>query len=246
MFYFEKINGKRILKSSVLDGLNHFFTTRETVIKTKEQEFENIVAENKRDICKFLDIDEQNLIHPSQTHTSHIEVAQVGKNSYPDTDGLILTNKEQAIFLNFADCTPVIIFDPKNHIGAVSHAGWRGTAGNIASKTVEKMKKEFGSEPTDLKCAIGPAISFCCYNVGEEVLMQLKATVKNFEGLSEIRQGNIFVDLKNINKQQLIEAGVKPENIDVCPYCTVCNNDLFFSYRNEHATTNRHSAVIRL
>ena len=108
------------------------------------------------------------------------------------------------------------------------------------------MIKEFGSEPTDLKCAIGPAISFCCYNVGQEVLTQLKATVKNFEGLSEVRQGNIFVDLKNINKEQLIEAGVKPENIDVCPYCTVCNNDLFFSYRNEHATTNRHSAVIRL
>ena len=64
MFYFEKINGKRILKSTVLDGLNHFFTTRETVIKTKEPEFEDIVAENKRDICKFLDIDEQNLIHP--------------------------------------------------------------------------------------------------------------------------------------------------------------------------------------
>lgn len=246
MFYFKKINGKRILKSSVLDGLNHFFTTRETVIKTKEPEFENNVAENKREICKFLNIDEQNLIHPSQTHTSHIEVAQVGKNSYPDTDGLILTNKEQAVFLNFADCTPVIIFDSKNRIGAVSHAGWRGTAGSIASKTVEKMIKEFGSEPTDLKCAIGPAISFCCYNVGQEVLTQLKATVKNFEGLSEVRQGNIFVDLKNINKQQLIEAGVKPENIDVCPYCTVCNNDLFFSYRNEHATTNRHSAVIRL
>lgn len=63
MFYFKKINGKRILKSSVLDGLNHFFTTRETVIKTKEPEFENDVAENKRDICKFLNIDEQNLIH---------------------------------------------------------------------------------------------------------------------------------------------------------------------------------------
>ena len=71
-------------------------------------------------------------------------------------------------------------------------------------------------------------------------------TVKNFDRLSEIREGNIYIDLKGINKQQLIEVGVKPENIDVCTYCTVCNNDLFFSYRNENATTNRHSAVIKL
>ena len=160
MFYFEEINGKKILKSSLLNGLNHFFTTRETVIKTKEPEFEQIVKDNKKDVCELFGISEENLVHPSQTHTSHIEVAQVGKNSYPDTDGLILTNKEQAIYLNFADCTPVIIFDPIKHIGAVSHAGWRGTAGNIASKTVEKMAKDFGSNPVDLKCAIGPAISF--------------------------------------------------------------------------------------
>lgn len=176
----------------------------------------------------------------------HIEVAKIGKNLYPDTDGLILTNNNQAIYLNFADCTPVIIFDAIKNIGAVSHAGWRGTAGNISSKTVEKMKEEFGSNPQDLKCAIGPAISFCCYNVGEEVLEKVKMTVKNFDRLSEIREGNIYIDLKGINKQQLIEVGVKPENIDVCPYCTVCNNDLFFSYRNENATTNRHSAVIKL
>ena len=186
MFYFEKINGKKILKSSVLDGLNHFFTTRESVIKTKEPDFEKVVEENKKDICEFLRISKENLIHPSQTHTSHIEVAKIGKNLYPDTDGLILTNNDQAIYLNFADCTPVIIFDAIKNIGAVSHAGWRGTAGNIASKTVEKMKEEFGSNPQDLKCAIGPAISFCCYNVGEEVLEKVKMTVKNFDRLSEL------------------------------------------------------------
>ncbi len=246
MFYFEEIYGKKILKSSLLSGLNHFFTTRETVIKTKEPNFEKLVDDNKKEVCDFLGIVEENFIHPSQTHTSHIEVAQIGKNLYPDTDGLILTNKEQAIYLNFADCTPVIIYDPIKHIGAVSHAGWRGTAGKIASKTVEKMANEFGSNPANLKCAIGPAISFCCYNVGEEVLQKMKETVENFDSLSEIRQGNIYINLKGINRQQLIEVGVKPENIDVCPYCTVCNNDLFFSYRNENATTNRHSAVIKL
>lgn len=244
MFYFEEINGKKILKSSVLNGLQHFFTTRESVIKTKEPDCEETVKENKKDICKFLGIEEENLIHPSQTHTSNVEIAKAGISSYPDTDGLILANSEQAVYLNFADCTPVIIYDFENKIAAVSHAGWRGTAGNIASKTVQKMKDEFGSKPKNLKSAIGPAISFCCYNVGEDVYRQLSQTVDDFSGLYEVRQGNIYVDLKGINKRQLEEAGVK--EIDVCPYCTVCNNELFFSYRKENATTNRHSAVIKL
>lgn len=239
-------SAEKNIKSSILDGLNHFFTTRESVIKTKEPEFESPVAENIKGVCEFLKIKENNLIHPSQTHTSNIDIAKIGVSSYPETDGLILTNKEQALFLNFADCTPVIIYDSKKHIAAVSHAGWRGTAGMIASKTVEKMVSEFGSKTDDLKAAIGPAISFCCYNVGEDVYRQLSQTVKDFTGLYEIRQGDIFVDLKGINKRQLIEAGIDENNIDVCPYCTVCNNNLFFSYRKENATTNRHSAVIKL
>lgn len=244
MFYFEEINGKKILKSSVLNGLQHFFTTRESVIKTKEPDCEETVKENKNDVCNFLGIEEENLIYPSQTHTSNVEIARTGISSYPDTDGLILANSEQAVYLNFADCTPVIIYDFENKIAAVSHAGWRGTAGNIASKTVQKMKDEFGSKPENLKSVIGPAISFCCYNVGEDVYRQLSQTVDDFSGLYEVRQGNIYVDLKGINKRQLEEAGVK--EIDVCPYCTVCNNELFFSYRKENATTNRHSAVIKL
>lgn len=72
MFYFDEINGKRIVKSSVLAGLNHFFTTRESVIKTKEPDFEEVVAENKKDVCEYFGIDENNLIHPSQTHTSYV------------------------------------------------------------------------------------------------------------------------------------------------------------------------------
>ncbi len=241
MFYFDEINGKKILRSDLIKT-EHFFTTRESFIKTKEADFEKIAQNNREEIKKYLQVN--NLISPKQTHTSNIEIVQLGKEEYPDTDGLILTEKDTAIFLNFADCTPVIIYDNKQNISAVSHAGWRGTAGNIASKTVEKMIKEFSSNPANITAAIGPAISMCCYNVGEEVFEQLKATVKNFNNLYEIRNGEIFVDLKGINKRQLEECGVK--EIDVCPYCTVCDNDMFFSYRKENATTNRHSAVLKL
>lgn len=242
MFYFENICGKKVLKSSVLNGLNHFFTTRESIIKTKEPDFEELVERNRKDFCEYFGVKE--LVYPSQTHTSNVEIATPERKEYPDTDGLILTNKEQAIFLNFADCTPLIFYDGK--ICAVSHAGWRGTEGKIAVKTVEKMVLEFNSPLENIKCAIGPAISYCCYNVGEDVLKKLSVTVKNFVGLSEVRNGAVYVDLKGINRQQLVEFGLKEENIDICPYCTVCNNDLFFSYRKENATTNRHSAVVKL
>ncbi len=221
MFYFDEINGKKVLKSTLLDGANHFFTTRGYALS---------------------DVMSGELVHPTQTHTSHIEIAQIGKSDYPDTDGMILTNKEQTLYLNFADCTPLIFYDFEKNIAAVSHAGWRGTAGLIAVKTVEKMRNEFGCE--NIKCAIGPAIGFCCYNVGEDVYRQLMATVKNQDGLAEIRNGDIFVNLKAINKRQLEEAGIK--EIDVCPYCTVCNNELFYSYRKENGTKLRHCAVIKL
>ncbi len=245
MFYFDTINGRKILKSDFITGnAECFFTTRETVIKTKEPAFENLVEENKKLICDFLQIKRANLISPKQTHTSHIENAKEGKSDYPDTDGLILNNKEQAVFLNFADCTPVILYDKKQNVGAVVHAGWRGTAGKIAANAAEKMIKEFGSNPQELTAVIGPAISLCCYNVGDEVFEKLKTTVSDFEGLYEIRNGEKFVDLKNINARQLKEAGI--QEIDVCPYCTCCDNDMFFSYRKENATTNRHSAVLRL
>lgn len=106
------------------------------------------------------------------------------------------------------------------------------------------MIDEFGSKADNIIAIIGPAISLCCYNVGQEVFEKLKETVSDFEGLYEIRNGEIFVDLKGINKRQLEECGV--QKIDICPYCTVCDNDMFFSYRKENSTTNRHSAILKL
>lgn len=244
MFYFDKIKDKTVMKSDLLAEVNHFFTTRESVIKTQDANFEKIVQNNKKDFSNYFGILSENFINPTQTHSTNVEVAQVGKCEYPECDGLILTNKEQGIFLNFADCTPVIIYDKIQKIGAVVHAGWRGTAGKISALTVKKMVREFGSNPCNLSVAIGPAISMCCYNVGEDVLEKLISTVSDKNGIFEERNGQFFVDLKEINHRQLLEVGV--EEVDVCPYCTVCNNDLFFSYRKENATTNRHSAVLKL
>ena len=245
MFYFENIEGKRILKSDLIKNAQAFFTTRDICICDKGAGLDqDEITRNKKLIADYLGIGSQSVVSPTQTHSTNIDVARISQYDYPDTDGLILTNNNLGIYLNFADCTPVILYDEKQNIGAVSHAGWRGTAGKIAGMTVEKMKNEFNSNSADIVALIGPAIGFCCYDVGEEVFEKLSTTVTNFSGLYEIREGKIFVDLKNINKCQLEESGI--ERIDVCPYCTVHNNDLFYSYRNENGTTLRHSAVLKL
>lgn len=261
MFYFDNINGKKVLKSDLIEGMTCFFTTRESIICDKSlqtvpnQAFKaqdpvqndkilKTITENKKIICNYLKIEEKNLLSPDQTHSANIDIAVENNNSYPDTDALILKDRNLGIFLNFADCTPVVIYDNEQNFGAIAHAGWRGTAQKIAPLTVERMVKELGSKPKNITAVIGPAIGFCCYNVGNEVYQKLSQTVENFDGLAEIRDNKIYVDLKEVNKRQLEETGIKM--IDVCPYCTVCNNEDFFSYRKENATTSRHSAVIKL
>jgi len=234
MFYFEKIDNKKILKSTLID--NAFFTTKESFIYTKDSQFEEITHQNKQSIKAFLNI--ENLISPIQEHTANIKIVNK-KDQYINTDGLILTKKDSAIFLNFADCVPLIFYEKEKNIGAIAHAGWRGTAQKIGIKTIQKMQR-LGCKIENIQAIIGPCIDKCCFEVKEDVQKKLYQTIN----LNPPHQEKIFVDLKEINKLQLQSLGIK--NIDICPYCTVCNNDLFFSYRKENATKNRHSAILYL
>lgn len=244
MFYFENINGKRILKSDFIKDAQAFFTTRDLCLCDKENDKNIEILNNREIISDYLKINKNNLIYPEQTHSANIDIAIETRHDYPDCDALILTEKNIGIFLNFADCTPIILYDKEQNIGAIAHAGWRGTAQKIAPLTAQKLVKDFNSKIENIIAVIGPAIGFCCYNVGQDVYEKLSKTVSKFEGLFEIRNGEIFVDLKGINRQQLEEIGIR--KIDVCPYCTVHNNDLFYSYRNENGTGKRHSAVLNL
>ena len=253
MFYFENINGKRILKSDFIKDVEAFFTTRDLCLCDKENDKNIEILNNREIISKHLKIDKNKFIYPEQTHSANIDIAIETRQDYPDCDALILTKKNLGIFLNFADCTPIILYDKIQNIGAIAHAGWRGTAQKIAPLTAQKLVENFNSNIENIIAIIGPAIGFCCYNVGQDVYEKLSKTVENFEGLYKINphpnplpseREKIFVDLKNINKRQLEEIGI--QKIDVCPYCTVHNNDLFYSYRNESGTGKRHSAVLRL
>ena len=228
MFRIKKINNQDVYYSDILN-VEHFFTSRNLELK-----------ENIDSISSYLKIEPKNLIKPNQTHSDNVEIIEENKKEYPNCDSLILNKKDYAIYLNFADCTPVILYDEKNNIGAIAHAGWRGTAQKIAPKTILKMQKIFNSKPKNITAIIGPCISFKHFETYEEALIQLKNSVENKENLFR----DNFADLKGINKQQLLEIGVK--KIDICPYCTIDDNDKFFSYRKENKTSKRHSAVIKI
>ena len=229
MFYFEEINSYKVLKSDlgVKEGVNYCFTTK-TLPSLNKDEWGNVIFPNS-----------QKIISPQQTHSDNIEIVDECLE-YPDTDGLIVTQKNIPIALRFADCTPIIFYDTENKIGAISHAGWRGTAQKIGPKTIEKMRLKFDTKSENVIAIIGPAIGLCCYEVSDEVRGKLLETVTDTTNLTNGKN----VDLKQINKRLLEEFGVT--KIDVCPYCTSCDNDLFYSYRKENGTQERHYAMLML
>lgn len=146
-----------------------------------------------------------------------------------------------------ADCVPVLLGDPKTKSFAAIHAGWRGTAQSIVVKTIEKMRGKFETDAKNLTAAIGAA-AICGYEIGQDVI---DAFAENFHDSENIftptRDGHAFVNLHLANRRQLLSAGVLPENIFTAPLCTMENNDLFFSYRQDrklYGKTGRLLSVI--
>ena len=234
MFYFDKIEEKKILRSDLIKEIDCFFTTREFCLYSKTED----MAYNREILEKYLGE------KPATNKPVHgINIAKVNENKkfYENTDGLLIEG-HGAAFMNFGDCTPLIFYC--NNVIIVSHAGWRGTVQKMAQVSVKKLADDYGFDSKDIKAVIGPSICKNCYNVGEDVYKELYQTIKNPEGLFTIKENKFFVDLKGINKQQLIESGVK--QIDVCPYCTACGEKLFFSYRYENQTGYRHNAVVKI
>lgn len=242
MFKLEKFMGKRILTSSLVQDecVTAFFTTRDLPLKAGElYDMEKEIENNKMLVCEGFGIPFEKLVIPEQTHSSNVEVITVGRSEYLCTDGLITNQRGIAIALNFADCVPIIFYDSIKKVVAVAHAGWRGTVAKIGPKTVEKMVDEFGCKVENIIALIGPAIGKCCFEVKADVLKELVDCVDGNCGDSV---SGMHVDLKSINKIQLLASGVK--KIDLCEYCTSCQSELFFSYRREKGKTARHSAVI--
>ena len=214
------------------------------------------VLENYKIICNAAGIDYSHLVLSHQTHTNNILTVtenDIGKGifrerDYENIDGLITNCRGVALVTQYADCTPLLFCDPVKKVIATSHAGWRGSAAEIGIKTVKRMQEEFGCNPKDIIAAIGPSICADCYEVDTPLY-------NAFETLESVDVNSIFksvdethfkLDLWEANRQMLIYAGIKEENIDVTDLCTCCNSKYLHSHRFTGGKRGTLAAIIEL
>lgn len=204
------------------------------------------VIENRRIIEKKFDIAPGNIKTCTQVHG--VDVCVVDDADYPgkdyspvEADAMITNIPGAAIGVLTADCMPIILYDPIKTAIGVAHAGWRGTVEDVAGETVRAMAREFDSQPTNILAALGPYIGACCFEVDDEVLSIFKEKIPSTEGLIKDKH----VDIAVANTALLIAVGLKDSNIDRGTLaCTVCSNDVFFSYRANETTGRELSFII--
>ena len=160
-------------------------------------------------------------------------------------DGLLTDEPGAALVCFGADCTTLLLFDPVRQAIAAVHAGWRGTAQGIAYKAVLRMQAEFGCAPEHIHAAIGPCIGRCCFEVGPEVPEAMRRSLgPDAEAAIELHGEKAHVDLKRLNRIWLEKAGVRA--IDICPDCTKCQPERFWSHRVTGGNRGSQAAIIRL
>ncbi len=195
---------------------------------------EEILASRRR-LCETAGMDFECLIAPDQVHSANSRTNRDG--DFRETDAVILLDPEIPAMIQVADCVPVLLYAPDRHIGAVIHAGWRGTAAQITLKTARRLTDEFGSNPEQLIAVIGPAITGGHYEVSPEVADAVMASLHPKtprDGFYFTNgRGRPHIDLKTVNRLQLASLGVS--EIDVLPGCTASDAESFWSYRRGEA-----------
>ncbi len=198
------------------------------------------VRENRKRFFNALNIDGTRLAFPLQVHSSQVQDAHT-PGRYINTDGLTTDKKEIYLIVSVADCLPVFLFDPIHNAIAGVHAGWKGTDQKITMKMIQLMNERWQTDPSEIIAFLGPAAGVCCYEVGEGV-----AELFSSEFKAPQSNGKYHLDIPAVNKEQLISAGVKIENIEHENFCTICSNDRFHSYRRDGNESGRMMGVIGL
>lgn len=201
---------------------------------------ENVLINYDR-LCNAMGFSKEQVVLPDQVHDTVVRKAtkeDCGKGiikprEYSNVDAQITNEPGVALVVFGADCVPVFFYDPAAKAIGTAHAGWRGTIGRIAEKTVQAMEKEFGSNPENIEAYIGVSICGECYTVGGEVaeLFQKEFPEATRQTEEQKKEGTCQLDLWQVNRMILEQAGVKPENIVIGGVCTKCHSDVLYSHR---------------
>ncbi len=215
------------------------------------------VCQNKEILAELLNMPTEKWVGCEQTHEDNIvkvEKSHRGKGVYTynsalaGTDGIYTDNEDILLTLCFADCVPLYFFAPDHSMIGLAHAGWKGTVSNIAGKMIDKWKVE-GVNAGSVLVAIGPSISGKAYVVDDRVVSKVKAAIPSVNQdkfMKKVSDGQFELDLKSVNYELLLQAGVKEENILCSSFCTSTDDSLFFSHRRDKGKTGRMMSFIGL
>ena len=216
---------------------------------------ENVLTNFQR-IGDAIGFDWRKLVMSAQIHETKIrEVTNenqgegILKDTVPGIDGLITKEKALPLYTSFADCVPLMFYDPVQKAAALAHSGWRGTVAKIGEKMTRTFEKMYGSDPKDLIVVIGPSICRKCYEVSEDVIEEF-GKIFSRKDLEEIAiskgKGKYMLDLWKANEKILLSAGIAPEHVQLPDLCTCCNSDKLFSHRASHGKRGNLGAFIVL
>ncbi|MEA4917024.1 peptidoglycan editing factor PgeF [Proteiniphilum sp.] len=244
------------------ENIVHFTTTREGGVSDGSYSSFNMgnfsddsplnISENRAILARMLYMDISRFVIPHQTHGTKVLTIDktffdldhaVAIETLYGVDATITVEKDIFLCATTADCVPIILYDKRNHVIAAIHAGWRGSVGRIVEKTVVEMKQQLGSSPADIIAGIGPAIDVSHYEVGDEVVSSFKNQGFDLSDFSLFPRKNRYskyhVDLKEINRRELIRLGVPEANIEKSLLCTFEKEDIFFSARRQTVHSGR-------
>ena len=209
------------------------------------------VAGNYQLISRALGIGLDSFMTCKQVHGDRVIVIAErdgAKNPFShereEADAMVTNISGLVLMVRVADCVPVLFFDPVQKAVAIAHAGWRGTLKGIAAKTVEVLIDRYKSDPSTILAGIGPGIGPCCYEVGNKVRALYEKRFSSGRRLFEERKGKSYLNLWEANRRQLLNTGIREENIELAGLCTACHPQIFFSHRREKGRTGRFAALI--
>ena len=206
------------------------------------------VIENRLRSFQAAGRDPKSMFDVWQVHSADVVRANAPHNFSPPeykADAILTDNPDVTLFMRFADCTPILLFDPIKYTIGIAHAGWMGTVKQVAAAAVNAMTAAYGSRPEDILAGIGPSIGPDHYEIGPDVITRVRETyLGDADKLLIHRDGHIYFDLWQANELTLKNAGVR--SIEISGLCTACHPEDWFSHRAEKGKTGRFGALIGL
>jgi YfiH family protein len=247
-FHWTEAPWGRALRSRPLTEIaDHFFTSLPLRLRGEGREERDWAL-----VAGAIGVPGDRLLRLKQVHGNQVVVARASDGAGrpwrdPEADIILSDDPGVALAVQVADCVPLLIADRATGVVAAAHAGWRGTASNVAGTTVAALHREFGSRPADLVVAHGPSIGSCCYEVGEELLEEFWRSEFGpaVDRWFSREKRALRLDLWAANRDQLVSAGVLPEHVHQSDLCTASHPALFASYRRDGKGTGRIAGVIR-